>query len=409
MRTSSLRAGLLTLLSLLVVPLAWAASPPGDPPMLSAAASTNAFATRLYSHLSGQKPENLFFSPASLTAALTLAYGGARGQTAAEMAQVLALPANGDAAHHAQAQFLNWVRGEGKPEGRPFQLAMANALWGQRDISWRPDFLNLAKLHYAAGLRLVDFEADPEAVRREINTWVAQNTQNRIPELLVSGTIHREIRLVLTNAIYFKADWAMPFEKEATHPAAFHLVSGKKVNKPTMHQIKHFKYRETEQAQILEMPYRGDELSMVVVLPKPTSSLHAVESELDPKSFTQWTAGMKPRRVAVSLPKFTFRTSLDLGKTLASLGMPLAFTNRADFSGLTDELNLKIDKVIHQAYVAVDEKGTEAAAATAITMMPTAAPLEEDPVIFKADRPFLFYIREQKSGTVLFLGRLMEP
>jgi serpin B len=364
---------------------------------------------KLYRQLAQEKANNLIFSPASISAALTLAYGGARGQTAAEMARVLDLPADDELAHRAQADFLRKTRAAVKPGQRPFELALANAIWGQKQVQWRPEYLALAKQHYDAGLRTVDFQSDPEAARQEINAWVAQNTANKIAELLAPGTIHREIRLVITNAVYFKADWLEPFEKEATTPQPFFLADGRKTTKLTMHQVGQFRYREDNDSQVLELPYRGDTLAMVIILPKPGVSLKKLEDQLTKEALTKWTSGLQSQRVSVYLPKFEFRASLQLAKTLADLGMPLAFSDLADFSGMSEEVSLKIERVIHQAFVAVDEKGTEAAAATAITMKPTAAPVEERPVQFRADRPFLFLIRERQGDTILFLGRLMEP
>lgn len=379
-------------------------------PPATASASANGLAVKLYRQLAQENGNNLIFSPASIMAALTLAYGGARGQTAAEMARVLDLPADAELAHRAQADFLRWTRAAAAKTGqRSFELAMANAIWGQKHVRWRPEYLELARQYYDAGLRTVDFQSNPEAARREINAWVAQNTARKISELLAPGTIHRDIRLVLTNAIYFKADWLEPFEKESTSPQPFFLANGQKTTKPTMHQVNRFRYREDADAQVLELPYQGDALAMVVILPKPGVGLKKLEEQLTQETLTKWTSGLRPQQVSVYLPKFEFRASLQLAKTLADLGMPLAFSDLADFSGMSEQVSLKIERVIHQAYVAVDEKGTEAAAATAITMKPTAAPAEDQPVLFRADRPFLFLIRERQGGTILFLGRLTEP
>ncbi|HMP03345.1 MAG TPA: serpin family protein [Gemmatales bacterium] len=398
----------LLLILLLAVAATTAARTVPQPPAPTNARAQDAFTVNLYQQIQSGAKGNLFFSPASLSTALTMAYGGARGETARQMAQVLDLPDDADEVHAAQGQFLRWMQGEGKPEGRPFQLAMANALWGQRGVRWSPSYLNLAKLHYGAGLREVDFKSDPEAVRREINSWVSQNTMEKIPQLLGPGTIHAEIRLVLTNAIYFKADWTQPFSQDETFPADFHRADGTKVEKPTMHQMSSFGYLETADAQVLELPYRGGALAMYIVLPKPKAKLADLEETFSPTQLATWTTGLKSRRVRVALPKFSFRASMDLEKTLAGMGMPLAFSKDADFTGLTEDVRLMIEKVIHQAYVAVDEKGTEAAAATGITMMPTSVPV--DPVVeFKADRPFLFFIKAKETGTLLFLGRLMEP
>lgn len=385
-----------------------ACSTAGTPPT-TASSSINSLAVKLYRQLGRETTDNLIFSPASISAALTLAYGGARGQTATEIARVLDLPPDAEQAHHSQAEFLRWARTAGKTGQRPFELSMANAIWGQMQVRWRPEYLALANQHYDAGLRTVDFRSNPEVARREINAWVAQNTAKKITELLAPGTIHRDIRLVLTNAVYFKADWLEPFKNEATSHQPFFLANGRKTSKPTMHQVGRFRYREDAFVQVLEMPYQGNTLAMVVVLPKPGVDLKNLEDQLTKEGLTAWTSGLQPKQVSVYLPKFEFRASLQLAKTLADLGMPLAFSDEADFSGMSEEVSLKIERVIHQAYVAVDEKGTEAAAATAITMRPTAAPVEERPVLFRADRPFLFLIRERQRDTILFFGRLMEP
>jgi serpin B len=379
----------------------------------TAVAGNNQFAFDLYARL-GEKPGNKFFSPYSISSALGMTYAGAKGLTAEEMAKTLHFTLDGDKLHAAQGELIHQLHGKTGKE-RLFQLTAANALWAQKGLTILPDFLRITQTSYQAGLQQVDFEKDPDASRMTINRWVEDKTNDKIKNLLTPDTITTATRLVLTNAIYFKADWLVTFAKEATFPENFTIQSKKsddgtaKVLVPMMHRTLMTSYLATDDYQMVQLAYKGNEVSMVVILPKKVDGLADVEKNLSPKTFAQAVAMTKPARVGLAMPKFKMTEQFRLKETLASLGMRTAFSNNADFSGITGSSGLKIDNVIHKAFVAVDEKGTEAAAATAVVIAPTSAPNVDKPIPFKADHPFLFVIRHNATGSILFMGRVDDP
>lgn len=380
---------------------------------------------------------NLFFSPYSVASALGMTLLGARGVTEREMQLVLF----GGANHHDELGRLTRQLiaanepapdappadprqgggpggigpggGEPDPDAPPYELTVANALWLQDGFTLRQEFLDASERHYGARPFTVDYNAQPEAARRRINDWVSDQTRQRIEDLLAPGSVHELTRLILTNAIYFKSGWQSPFVEGATVPAPFHRGDGSTVEAPLMRQTSRLAYRELDQAQVLRLPYRGGELAMLVVLPRTPDGLAAFEASLTPDALLDLIAGEgeTTRRVEVHLPRFRVEHTLDLGPHLAVLGMPSAFVaGQADFSGMTGSRDLMIDAVVHKAFVEVDEEGTEAAAATAVTMMVTSMPgPQDDPIVFKADRPFLFAILHQASRAILFLGRVTDP
>ncbi|MDR3633669.1 MAG: serpin family protein [Isosphaeraceae bacterium] len=367
-------------------------------------AANNQFAFDLYAQL-GREPGNLFFSPYSLSTALAMTYAGARGETAAQMAKTLHAklpPEQLDAAIHA---LVRRIGGEGGT--RPYELAAANALWAQSGLSYQDDFLTRLERFYGAGLHQLDFHADPETARRTINAWVEEQTRDKIRELLKSGAITGDTELVLTNAIYFKGRWQDAFPKGRTEEGDFFVPKGSKTRVPLMHQLARFPYAEGSGFQALELPYVGNDLSLLVLLPKQRDGLPDLERELATAS------AMRPavREVDVTLPRFKMTSGFTLNDTLSALGMPMAFTARADFSGMNGRGGLSISAVVHEAFVDVNEEGTEAAAATGVVMLRSLAVKapRPEPVIFRADHPFLFLIRETKSGCILFLGRVNEP
>ena len=370
-----------------------------------AARSGNQFAFDLYGQLREQ-PGNLFCSPASISTALAMVYAGARGETESEMARTLhfELPDERLLAGFATlSQALN-------SDGRGYRLTTANRLWGQKSFAFRPDYLQLTRETFGAELFPLDF-AQSEQSRQTINRWVMRQTNDKIPDLIPPGVLNAMTRLVLTNAIYFKGDWEHEFPKGATHDAPFHLTSEKEVQAPLMHQERRFAYAESDDAQIVVLPYADYDLSLVVLLPKEIDGLPAIESELTAESFGKRTAEMDERIVRLWLPKFKTTAQFSLADVLRSLGMTLVFSDDADLSGIASSEELKISAVIHKAYVDVNEEGTEAAAATAVALAPTAAPVRkpEEPVVFRADHPFLFLIRHNSTGAILFLGRLLAP
>jgi serpin B len=402
-------------------PGAQEAEPLAEPPPASAddvrafGRASNAFALDLWQRIRADAPPNAAISPASVSMALAMTYAGARGETASQMASVLHFDGfEGDALHRAAGNLLAaW----NDPARESYRLAVANRLFGEATYDFEAPFLTLTRELYRAPLEPVDYRTDHEGARGRINGWVAERTEDRIRRLLPPGALTPETRLVLTNAVYFLAEWARPFEPEATRPEPFTVAPERRVTVPTMHQTARFDYAEDDDAQVLQMRYRGGELAMVVVLPRAADGLAALEAGLDPETLDGWLNALAPRRVEVALPKVEIDPPqpIELSDTLGAMGMPLAFDpDAADFTAMADPPRpadrLYISKVFHQAFVAVDEEGTEAAAATAVVMgRAGAAPPAEPPVAFEADHPFLFLIRDLRSGTLLFLGRVAEP
>jgi serpin B len=368
-------------------------------------AGQNAFALDLYKQLRAEEG-NLFFSPYSISTALAMTYAGARGDTAKEMAQTLHFPADSELLHASYAALLNQLQGDGQKRG--FQLNVANALWGQKGEPFLNPFLTLVRDRYRAGLSELDFKANPEEARKTINTWVEKKTQDKIQNLLPQGSVTPLTRLVLTNAIYFKGDWANQFLKGGTHEQPFTTGAGAAVKVPMMNQTNQFGYLDADAFQMLEMPYVGKDLSMVVLLPKKTDGLAEMEKTLTVDKLTGWIGKLRPTRVQVGFPKFKMTKGFSLADTLAKMGMPLAFSDRADFSGMNGSRDLFITGVFHKAFVDVNEEGTEAAAATGVVVGVRSAPAQKV-TRFVADHPFVFVIRDVRSGSVLFMGRVTDP
>jgi len=367
------------------------------------AQGNNEFALDLYAKLRQQKG-NLFFSPYSISTALAMTYAGARGNTATQMAETLHFTLDQDRLHPAFQALIKDLN-PGRQEG--YELVTANALWGQQGYGFLPRFLELTEKHYGAGLKEVDFAGDTEGARKAINTWVEQQTRDKIKDLIQRGILNDLTRLVLTNAIYFKGNWAEQFNQDRTTEAPFTLITGEKIDVPTMNQMADFKYMEEKHFQTLEMAYAGDKLAMTILLPRKVDGLTALEKSLTARSLRGWLKKLRRRRVLVTLPRFKLTTRFQLNDVLKSLGMKDAFVFRqADFSGMNGKRDLYISDVIHQAFVDVNEEGTEAAAATAVVATETAA---SRPPIFRADHPFIFLIRDTTTNSILFLGRMMNP
>lgn len=370
-----------------------------------AAASSNAFGLDLYTELCGE-PGNVFLSPASIELALGMTAVGARGETVAQMVDVLELERLGNR-RQAALGALNRTLGADRAG---VELSLANALWGQRGEPFKKPFLTALRQRYGAGLRRLDFRAAAEAARRTINAWVAEKTRQKIRDLLQPGDVDADTRLVLTNAIYFKGEWRVQFDPERTTEQRFRLGAGKSVTVPMMRVSARFAYAERDGLQLLELPYRGGELGMVVALPAAADGLAAVEDGLDRETLDGWLAALdgRPRQVRVVLPRFEIQARYQLARPLIELGMRLAFGSGADFSGMSELGGLYIAKVIHKTFIKVDEQGSEAAAATAVVMT-RGIGAKPQAQLFRADRPFLFLIRDRTSGAVLFLGRLANP
>lgn len=375
----------------------------------------NAFAVELYGQL-GNQSGNLFFSPESISTALAMTYAGARADTASEMAKTLHFALPPGQSHPAMSALLR----DRNAAHDGYQLKEADALWVEKSYSLLPEFLKLNKDNYEAGLNQVDFKNATEESRQTINLWVEQRTENKIRELLGPGSLNSDTRLVLTNAIYFKGDWEKPFKKEDTKDEDFHLTAAQAIKTPLMHMtsgIHGLNYFDGDSFQALEIPYKNKELSMIVLLPKAIEGLSAFEQSLSPAKMQQLLDQLRPAgKVIVTMPKFKIEAQFGLGDTLIAMGMKEAFDrNMADFSGMASRKtmqrdgNLYISAVIHKAYVDVNEEGTEAAAATAVAVRMTGVPSRRPSIIFCADHPFMFLIRDNRSGSILFIGRVTNP
>ncbi|MFA5308469.1 MAG: serpin family protein [Dehalococcoidales bacterium] len=369
----------------------------------------SAFAFDLYQILK-EKGGNLFYSPYSLSLALAMTYAGARGDTAQEMADTLHFLLSQDSLHPAfnDLDLLLASRGEGArgKDDAGFRLNVVNAIWGQKDYTFLPAFLDLLAQDYGAGMRILDFIKATEQSRVTINDWVSEQTEGRIKDLIPPGAIDGLTRLVLTNAIYFNAAWKNPFNEDATADGVFHLLDGGQVTVPLMHQTESYRYNAGEGYQAVDLPYDGGELSMVILLPED-GQFAAFEDAMTAAQVKSIIKGMDYTDVAVTMPKFEFDSEFSLVDTLVAMGMPLAFSGEADFSGMTGNRDLFIGDVLHKAFVSVDENGTEAAAASAVIMKASGMPAE--PVAFTLDRPFIFLIRDIGTGAVLFIGRVLNP
>ena len=367
---------------------------------------SNAFAIDLYDQLR-QHDGNLFFSPASISTAFGMAYAGAHGQTATEMAAALHFTLPPDQLQPAMGALLASLNATHPG----YELHVADALWAQNGETFLPVFLSVTKADYTAGFHPVDFKADPNAVRVTINQWVEQQTANKITNLLGPGSVTPDTRLVLTNAIYFKGRWAMPFQTDFTEQEDFHLSATQTVKAPLMQRNDDYDYFNGGTFQALELPYATWELSMIVFLPNTYDGLPALEKSLTATNLQKWLAQLRDTgKVVLSFPKFKMTDKFGLNGTLGALGMEQAFQkSAADFSGMTGGRDLFISAAVHKAYINVDEKGTEAAAATGIEFETASARQEPPPIYFTADHPFLFLIRDNRSGGILFMGRVTDP
>ena len=378
-------------------------APTADPAAL--VPGNTQFALNLYDRLRSRKG-NLFLSPYSISSALAMTYAGARGNTAKEMADVLGFELEADALHATFGALTGSLNEKGK-EGS-FELSVANALWGQKGCNFLDSFLNLNSTYYGAGLNSVDFEGSTEGARQTINAWVEKETRDKIKELLKQGVLSTATRLVLTNAIYFRGNWASQFKEEHTTDGTFNVSATESVMVPMMHKTEEFGYMQTDTFQALELPYEGDDLSMIVLLPRDIEGLDALEQSLAMETLKGLLAELIKQKVVVTLPRFKMTSEFSLAETLAAMGMKDAFSLvTADFSGMTGRRDLFIDAVVHKAYVDVNEEGTEAAAATGVVMKLTA--MREEPLAFRADHPFMFLIRDITSGSILFMGRVVNP
>jgi len=373
-------------------------------------AGNNTFAVNLYEALHFQDG-NLVFSPYSISLALAMTYAGARGETESQMAQAMQFTLPQEKLHPAFNALDLALANEGKAlgnNGQPMQLNIANAIWAEQKYTFQQAFLDLIEKNYGAAIQLADFVKNFDPVRGQINSWVSNQTKDKINDLLPPGSVDSNTRMVLVNAIYFKADWDTQFDPNNTQDAQFTLLDGSQSqvkmmnnNDLTLNYIKGNGY------QAVELPYNGNTAAMDIILPD-AGNFQNFESTLDAQNLNNIFNSLQSTLIALSLPKFTFTTDFSLGDQLKSLGMTDAFDgNKADFSGMTGNHELSISDVIHKAFVAVDEKGTEAAAATAPIMAGMSSPMQK--VLLVIDHPFIFIIRDLKSGQILFMGRVLNP
>ncbi len=363
----------------------------------------NEFAFDLYEKFRGGS-DNLFFSPYSISTALAMTFAGARGETQMQMSDTLNFKRNPDTIHETFGKLAARLK-EGSQDGA-YQLDIANAIWAQKGFGFKKSFIETVVNNYAAIAKEADFVNAAEPTRKEINSWVEDKTNDKIQELIAKGILTRDTAMVLVNAIYFKGDWAEQFDKKFTRDADFWTTPDKKIRAKMMYKEHEFDYYDGDDLQAIELPYKGDDLSMVIVLPKEKDGLNDIEKEFA-GNFDNVLWELKRQKVRLFLPKFKLTTKFELSDTLAAMGMPLAFSNRADFSGMSESQKLFISNVIHKAFVAVDEEGTEAAAATGVVIGRTSV----GPMIpvFRADYPFIFVIRDNASGSILFMGRVYDP
>jgi serpin B len=379
--------------------------------------ANNRFGFDMYKNLSkdpDSSGSNLFFSPFSLSSALALVYEGARGTTADEIRSVFHFPEEDSVRRQGFAD-INAGMNSGDSG---YVLRTANALWAETTYPFLPEYISNAEQWYSAPVTSLDFITSPEDSRKIINTWVEDRTNGKIPNLLPAGAIDPSTRLVITNAVYFKGTWVKQFDKNETREADFTITPGVPVGTTTRVQMMQrtdkdaiFNFTETDRFQALEMPYAhesGKQLSMLVILPKGTD-LASVENSLDTRDLSSLRNSLAPGRVDVYFPKFRLETTYDLPDTLAAMGMPTAFSDSADFSGMDGTRSLSISDVIHKAFIDVNEEGTEAAAATAVEIYATGILPRETIPVFRADHPFLFLIIDDETGNILFIGRLVNP
>ncbi|MCK5027185.1 MAG: serpin family protein [Candidatus Pacebacteria bacterium] len=368
--------------------------------------ANNQFALDLYSKYKSEE-SNVFFSPYSISTALAMTYEGAKGQTAEEMRCVFYFPEDDSERRSDYAGLYN----ELNKKDKEYKLSTANALWAQENYLFLDEYFGVVEEYYGGKVTNLDFMRKAEESRIMINDWVEDKTNDKIKDLIPSGVINSMTKLVLTNAIYFKGQWAKQFNEDNTSGQDFKVTSDKIVEVSMMQSTddeSEFNYTENDELQVLELPYSGDDLSMLIFLPKD-DDIKTFENSITVERLIEWKKDLREQRVDVFIPRFKFETKYFMAETLKEMGMPTAFSGSADFSGMTGKRDLFISAVIHQAFVEVNEEGTEAAAATAVVMELTSA-AEPAPIpTFRADHPFVFIIQEKGTGSILFIGRVSDP
>jgi serpin B len=368
----------------------------------------SAFAFNLYQQLTKTNTGNMFYSPYSISTALGMTYAGANGDTATQMAKALNFTLPQSQLHPAfndlALQLASRGQGASGTNGKSFALNIANALWCEKTYNFLPDFLNTLGQNYGAGVNLLDFVNSPEPSRITINNWVSNETNDKINNLIPAGAITPQTRLVLTNAIYFDAAWQNPFSADKTKNGAFNLRDGSTVSVPMMNNEGSYGYTKGSGYQAVELPYSGNQVAMDIIMPD-AGNFTKFESGMTADSISDIIGNLQNGSLSLTMPKFNFDSSFSLNDALSALGMPISFSDQADFSGMTGNKDLTIADVVHKAFVAVDEQGTEAAAATGVVMSATAM-MQNSLTI---NQPFIFVIRDMQTGSILFVGRVMNP
>jgi len=369
--------------------------------------SNNSLSLALYNNLKSTDAEakNLFISPYSIMSALSMTAEGARGKTLDEMIKTMMLPV-ASSTRHSSFNALNRVLNNSS-FGTKNTLAIANSIWAQKDFEINPDFIKTVRESYAGEANTLDYINKAEDSRNTINKWVENHTNSKIKNLIPEGVIDTATRLILVNAVYFKGSWLQQFDKKNTAEADFTVTANKTVKVQMMHQAKSEKlFAETSDAKVLELPYSGSSTSMVIILPK--NNIFAFEKTLTNQKLSDLIKSVRSDSIPVYIPRFKMEDSYSLKEKLSKMGMPSAFSDTADFGGMTSTSSLKITEVVHKTFVEVNEEGTEAAAATAVIVGITSAMLE--PVKeFRADHPFIFLIKDNSTGLILFMGRIIDP
>ena len=369
--------------------------------------ANNQFAVAMYQQINGQPDQadkNVFFSPYSLSTAMAMLYAAAEGETKEQIQKTFYYPSM-DVLNPNSAALYNQFN---KPNP-DYKLATVNDLWMEQGLTPTKSYVDTVQRYYGGQVTNLDFESNPNPSRLIINKKIAQHTNQLIPELLPKGSIKPITVAVLTNAIYFKGDWKVPFEVQSTTEQPFYNHIGTSPNIKMMQLQEHFGYSEDKQVQVVQLPYKGDDLSMLVVLPKSKdkAAMQQLVQDLSADTIKQWSKDLVTQEVNVHLPKFKLEASYQMKNLLTDMGMPRAFEKGAGFNLFDNSPPIKIDDVYHKAVVIVDEKGTEAAAATGIVADATAA--SAPPPVFKADHPFIFMIKDNKTDAILFLGQVNKP
>lgn len=367
------------------------------------ASEANTFALEAYKQFAKTDNKNIFFSPISINMAIGITYAGAKGETEKQIASVFNFPENTTKFHKSMGALQENILDKAS-EG--VEISLTNQLWADENYKFKCQYLRKAKKCYKAPVKRLDFYSKLDESRVSINNWVEKQTQERIKDLLPDGSLSKQTKMVITNTIYFKGQWDKQFVEGNTQNQDFTTISGEKVKTPTMNASTKLNFYQGDNLKLVEIPYAGKQFSMLVLLPNEDTSLASIEKELNTKTLNHYISLMTESDLRLALPKFKFDASYKLKSTLSEMGMPLAFSNAADFTGMSRKKDLKIDEVFHKAFVEVSEEGTEAAAATAVVIIRKTSIISNE---FRANRPFIFFIRENENGNILFLGRIANP